>query len=1053
VSIGTDGQRVWNVTGGNGPEQSAIWDGPELHEHVPPGGDQGRAIGKKAQIPDEDLMSKSAGGTGRGACRLGEQSGGYSRRHQAHHAAPCQTAPQGSALDGTDVRFAAGVLRHKEIRQPVLESPVHGRSSLAIAEFIAILSDLVPLIVVASTLFGFTLTASANEIVTIAGNGADGFSGDGGPALAAGIGGISALAADAAGNVYFADTWNQRVRVVAVSGVVSTVAGNGVNGDAGDGGPAVAANLLWPAGVAVDAEGNLYISSGARIRKVGPDGTITAFAGTPTAGYTGDGGSATSAQLTEPHGLAVDSAGNLYIADSGNFRIRKVDRNGTITTIAGNGVAGYSGDGGPAVSAQIGYVHALAFDSAGNLYFSDPYDHCVRRILTSGTVETVAGGGFGSAGDGGPAVGAELKYPYGLAADRSGNIYIADLLNHRVRVIASDGTMFTAAGTGSPGFNGDGQPGPYTALDMPAELAPAPGGSVYIADLRNFRIRELVNSASPPAPTLLAPANGASGVSLQPVLSWNASSGATSYDVHFGTSSPPPLAASTTGTSYVPGPLRVGTQYFWQIVARNGSDSNLSATWSFTTEVIAPEAPALSSPANGATSVLTTPVLAWSASLGADSYDVYIDGSLVTNTQDTSYAPQTLTPDTAYSWSVVARNSAGSAPSPTWAFTTGAPPLGLHFVPVTPCRVADTRNPAGPFGGPAMTAGSTRSFAVPQSACSIPGTAQAYSLNVTAVPQGPLSYLTLWPTGQAQPFVSTLNSLGGIVVANAAIVPAGSSGAVSVYVTNPADVVLDIDGYFDTSSGANSYSFYPAAPCRVADTRGPTGQFGGPSMFAGQTRDFPVPTASCGIPPTARAHSLNVTAVPDGPLSYLTLWPTGEAQPFVSTLNSLTGKVVANAALVPAGTNESISVFATNPTDVVLDSNGYFAGPGPGGLSFYPVTPCRVADTRNADGPFGGPEMEAQTTRSFAIRASGCSVSSTAEAYSVNVTVVPDGRLGYLTIWPTGSPQPLVSTLNSFDGTVVANAAIVPAGSNGAISVFVTDATHVVIDIDGYFAP
>ena len=939
-----------------------------------------------------------------------------------------------------------------------MESPAHNWSSLLISAAAVIISDLVPLIVVASTLFGFTLTAAANEIVTIAGNGTDGFSGDGGPALAAGIGGISGLAVDTAGNVYFADTWNQRVRVVASTGVMSTIAGNGAAVDAGDGGPAVSAALPWPSGLAVDANGTLYVSAGSRVRKFNAGGEIAAFAGTTTAGYAGDGGVATSARLTEPHGIAVDSAGNVYIAASGNFRIRKVDLSGIITTIAGTGVAGYSGDGGPAAAAQIGYVHGLALDGAGNLYFSDPYNHCVRRILTSGTVETVAGGVFGSAGDGGPATAADLKYPYGLAADRSGNIYVADLLNSRVRIIATDGTMFTVAGTGSPGFNGDGQPGPYTALDMPAELAAGTGGSIYIADLRNFRIRELVNSSSPPSPTLLAPADGATGVSLTPALSWSASSGATSYDVYFGTSSPPPLVTNTTGTSYAPGTLAEGTVYFWQVLAKNGTSSNLSATWSFTTQTVFPAAPALTSPANGVTGVVVAPVLTWNAAAGATSYDIYFGTSSsppqVANTVGTSYAPGTLSQDTAYYWRIVAQNGAGAASSATWEFNTGSPETGLRFVPVTPCRVADTRDAVGPFGGPALAAGSVRTFAIPQSGCNIPATARAYALNVTVVPEERLSFLTLWPAGLPRPLVSTLNSFDGIVVANAAIVPAGSNGAVDVYVTDPTDVVLDVNGYFDTSTGPDSYSFYPATPCRVADTRDPAGQFGGPSLFADQSRDFPVPSGPCDIPATARAYSLNVTVVPAGYLGYLTAWPTGATQPNVSTLNSWTGKVVANAAIVPAGTNESISVFVTNPTDLILDVNGYFSLPGsPGALSFYPVTPCRVADTRLADGPFGGPEMAARSARSFAIPASGCYAPPTAAAYSVNVTVVPDGVLSYLTAWPTGSPQPNVSTLNSFDGSVVANAAIVPAGDSGAISVFVTQPTHVILDINGYFAP
>jgi hypothetical protein len=423
-------------------------------------------------------------------------------------------------------------------------------------------------------------------------------------------------------------------------------------------------------------------------------------------------------------------------------------------------------------------------------------------------------------------------------------------------------------------------------------------------------------------------------------------------------------------------------------------------------------------------------------------------------------APGTLSQDTTYYWQVVAQNGGGSTSSGIRSFTTGVAAVGSRFVPVAPCRVVDTRNPAGPFGAPTMTAGSTRSFAIPQGACSIPPTAQAYALNVTVVPQGPLSYVTLWPTGQTKPFVSTLNSPGGIAVANAAMVPAGSGGSVSVYVSDQTDVILDINGYFDSTSGPSSSWFYPATPCRVADTRSPTGEFGGPSLFAGQTRSFPIPLSTCASAATptdfsVTAYSLNVTAVPDTDfLGYLTTWPTGSSQPLVSTLNSWTGTVVANAALVPAGSNGSISVFVSDPTDVILDINGYFGQPGRVmGLSFYPVAPCRVADTRNAAGPFGGPELGAGATRSFAIPASGCNIPSTAAAYSLNVTVVPDGVLYYLAAWPAGSSQPLVSTLNSFDGSIIANAAIVPAGTNGAISIYVTNPTQVILDINGYFAP
>src|ERR1017187_4384183 len=354
---------------------------------------------------------------------------------------------------------------------------------------------------VATALLGFVISAAADNMVTIAGNGSDGFAGDGGNALAAQMGAIWGLAVDAQGNVYFADTWNQRVRMVAAGGTISTIAGSGASGDSGDGGPALSADLLWPAGLALDTAGNLYVSTGSRVRKVSSDGTIAAFAGTSSPGYGGDGQAATRASLREPHGLAVDSAGNVYIADSGNFRIRKVDQTGKIATIAGAGQYGYSGDGGPATAARIGYVDAIALDLAGNLYFSDPYNHCVRRISPSGTIQTVARGAFGSGGDGGPPTGAQLRYPRGVVVDRTGNLFVADSLNYRIRVVVgAGGTLFTAAGTGASGFSGDGGPGPYAALNMPYALAADPAADLYIADLRNFRIRCLQSPQAPPQP-------------------------------------------------------------------------------------------------------------------------------------------------------------------------------------------------------------------------------------------------------------------------------------------------------------------------------------------------------------------------------------------------------------------------------------------------------------------------------------------------------------------------------------------------------------------------
>lgn len=393
---------------------------------------------------------------------------------------------------------------------------------------------------------------------------------------------------------------------------------------------------------------------------------------------------------------------------------------------------------------------------------------------------------------------------------------------------------------------------------------------------------------------------------------------------------------------------------------------------------------------------------------------------------------------------------------------TPTPASGL-FVAVTPCRIADTRLPNGTFGGPTMSAGTVRDFPIPKSSCGIPAGAVAYSLNITVVPHEPLQYLTAWPTGQPQPFVSTLNSLEGLIVANAAIVPAGTSGAISIYVTNTTDVVIDIDGYFGAVATGTSDSpavssaplfFVPVTPCRVVDTRNSPGPLGGPSLGADTTRSFPIPASSCSVPSNAGAYILNATVVPKDNTTdnYLTLWPAGQVQPFVSTLNWTKNQILSNMAIVPAGTSGEVDVFVTGNTDLILDISGYFSSvPLPEPNAFTAVIPCRVVDTRNPPGPFGGPTLGPYQTRSFPIPADSCGIPTGASAYSLNVTVVPEGPLQFLTIWPTGEPQPNVSTLNSFDGRIVADAAIVPAATSGAVSVFVTDETDVILDINGYF--
>ncbi|MET9953861.1 RICIN domain-containing protein [Streptomyces sp. NPDC006339] len=304
------------------------------------------------------------------------------------------------------------------------------------------------------------------------------------------------IAIDSTGTLYFSDYKNHRVRKITSDGKVSTVAGTGTPGHRGDNGAAVSAQLNHPRGVALDSEGNLYIADDQnhRVRKVTADGIISTVAGTGVAGFSGDGRAATSARLNQPYGVVVDSAGVLYISEWGHDRIRKVTTDGKISTIAGTGAASYGGDGGPAVSAPLRAPFAMVVDGAGALYIADASNHRVRKISADGIISTVAGtGAAGFGGDGGQATSARLNRPQGLALDSTGALYISDYKNHRIRKISVDGVISTVAGTGAPGFGGEGGPAASAQFNEPMGLAVDCVDTLYIADHGNHRIRKVTS--------------------------------------------------------------------------------------------------------------------------------------------------------------------------------------------------------------------------------------------------------------------------------------------------------------------------------------------------------------------------------------------------------------------------------------------------------------------------------------------------------------------------------------------------------------------------------
>ena len=780
------------------------------------------------------------------------------------------------------------------------------------------------------------------------------------------------------------------------------------------------------AGLIFDGAGNLYgtTDNGGTYH----DGTV--FELTPAAGGTWTEKVLHNFNLNGTDGalplgsLILDAAGNLYgtTSNGGTYTSR-----GTVfelTPTAGGGwtetVLHSFGNGTDGVTPEAG----LIFDAAGNLYGTTTgggtyYGGTVFELTPA------AGGGwteqvlhsFGSGTDGAYA-------DTGLIFDAAGNLYgTTDDGGTYTSCPGGCGTVFEitaapkAGTTTTLGSSANpstvGEPVTFTATVSPAG-PPRPTGTVgFTANgttITGCSAVPLSSSRTAACTTAALPVGtNAIVATYSGDVNYSGSSGSLSQVVNPG--------ASTTTVTSSQNPSTFGEPVTLTATVAPAGPPAPTGSVSFTSNAVAISGCTAVPLTSQLTAVCTTSTLA-----------VGTDAIVATYSGDTNYS-----------------GSSGGL-----AQLVNPTPAPLQFVAVTPCRLVDTRPDRG--GSGPILGGTFQSFPIPQEGgCNIPTTAAAYSLNVSVVPQGPLGYLTIWPTGQGRPVVATLNSIDGRIKADAAIVPAGTSGAVSVYVTHTTNVILDINGYFAPVS-ASTLAFYPLPPCRVADTRHssyPQG-LGPPYLTGGQQRDFPILNATtCNIPSSAAAYSLNFSVVPHRWLFYLTVWPTGQTRPVVSTLNDIPGTIIANAAIVVAGASGNVSVYPTDDTDLIIDINGYFAPPGTGGLSLYAVAPCRVIDTRHVGSgqPFSG-----TLTPPVDVTGSSCGPPATAQAYVFNATVVPTGALGYLTLWPDGATKPLVSTLNALDGSITNNMAIVPS-TNGKVDAFAAGITQLILDISSYFAP
>jgi len=344
----------------------------------------------------------------------------------------------------------------------------------------------------AAALTLLTFSTKAQVISTVAGTGTNGYTGDGVSATTSGLNNPGKSIVDGSGNVYIADKANHLIRKVNTSGIISTIAGTvGSMGFSGDGGAATAAILYNPMSVCLDAAGNLYIADfgNNRIRMISTTGIITTIAGS-TSGFSGDGAAATAAQISSPTDVAIDATGNLYICDYGNHHIRKINSSGIISSFAGTS-GGFSGDGGAATAAQLYAPNGVCADAFGNVYIADLGNSVVRKVDAAGIITTYAGSTAGFGGDGGAATAAMMNNPAFLTTDIAGNVFISDMGNNRVRRASTDGLINTVAGTGAVGFSGDGSSATAAPISTPTGVAFDTNNNLYITSQSVGIVREV----------------------------------------------------------------------------------------------------------------------------------------------------------------------------------------------------------------------------------------------------------------------------------------------------------------------------------------------------------------------------------------------------------------------------------------------------------------------------------------------------------------------------------------------------------------------------------
>ena len=808
------------------------------------------------------------------------------------------------------------------------------------------------------------------EIHTIAGNGSTGFSGDGGPGDQAALSQPVAVAVDQHGNRFIADENNGRVRRIASDGTITTFAGTGSTTSSGDGGPAAAAGVPFPVALAVGADGSVFVASGSRIRKVSTTGTITTVAGTGVFGSTGDSGPATAAQVA-PTGLAAATDGTIYVSQATFATVRRISPTGTITTMVGTGAAGFGGDGGPATSAQLNQPRGLAVGPAGSLLIADADNGRVRRVDAGGTITTIAGNGlFPLNEDGVPAIDTPLGSPVAVAVDSSGRALVAEQFTRRVRRIGIDGRINTVVGNGADGDSGDGGPAIHASLKSPVAVAVTTSGTIDVVDMTAERVREVTASQpvvpSPPAWVTGVPYDGLVSLSVgRPVDDGGAP--VTGYTV----TAEPGGATCSIGDGFRPvcdvSGLTNGTPYTFTATATNeagqSAPSAPSAPITPTTlhaggfHAMAPtrildtrnppngprtpltghETRALKVtggstgvPAAGAIAVVMNVTVTDTTTPGFLS--VYPTGTPKPVSSSLNWAPNRTVPNlvtvpVGAGGQVQLYNEVGSANVVVdvvgW-FDDGNDP-GAAYVTMPRIRLLDSRHPpSGPASPWAPHEIRSVTIASGDSSTPVPSEATAVVLNVTATDTTSYGLLTAFPAGSPKPTASNLNWERGQTVPNLVTVQIGAGGAIDLANDlGSANVIVDLVGYYVPGQGPR---FHPLAPTRVLDSRNGTGGFTTPWAPQSARTLAVANTYGSGVPEVADAVVMNMTVTDTTSYGFLTVYGSGPGVPVGSNLNWAAGDTRANQVIVESGVNGVVDIYNDlGTTNVVADIVGFYS--------------------------------------------------------------------------------------------------------------------------------